>query len=49
MTDFTDDERLLALHPWVREAIRNNERDKPLTLNWSLRNRKPSRALDCPT
>jgi hypothetical protein len=34
MTGTDDDKRLLALHPWVREAIRNNERDKPLTLSW---------------
>jgi len=34
MTDFTDDERLFALHPWVREAIEQGNRDKPLTLNW---------------
>jgi hypothetical protein len=34
MTDFTDDEQLLALHPWVRQAIEQDNRDKPLTLNW---------------
>jgi hypothetical protein len=33
MSDF--DERFLALHPWVREAIHEDNRDKPLTLNWS--------------
>jgi hypothetical protein len=29
------DERLLSLHPWVREAIYEENRDKPLTLNWA--------------
>src|SRR6516164_7770439 len=29
-----DDEQLLALHPWVREAIHQENRDRPLTLNW---------------
>src|SRR5262245_17919534 len=33
-TSFDDEEWMLALHPWVREAIRNGERDQPLTLNW---------------
>jgi hypothetical protein len=35
MSDLTDDERLLALHPLVREAIYADNRDRPLTLNWS--------------
>jgi hypothetical protein len=30
----SDDEQLLALHPWVREAIHQENRDRPLTLNW---------------
>src|SRR5262249_50507507 len=28
------DEELLALHPWVREAIHQDNRDRPLTMNW---------------
>jgi hypothetical protein len=32
MSDF--DERTLALHPWVREAIYEGNRDRPLSLNW---------------
>jgi len=30
----SDDEQLLALHPWVREAIHQENRDRPLTMNW---------------
>src|SRR5258708_1094311 len=39
-----DDERLLALHPWVREAIYQENRDRPLTLNWAPLN---SDGYDC--
>jgi hypothetical protein len=34
MIDFSDDERILALHPLVRRQTLEGNRDKPLTLNW---------------
>ena len=35
MSEGSDDEHLLALHPLVREAIYQENRDRPLTLNWT--------------